>query len=130
MAGVLTFLAPGIPHLTVGGLVWPVPFAVGRAGAVRSGVQPGDRFRGGSEGGIAGCRVPASAEGGRAGGVPAHRGGSCPAMVELAPTLVGNAAIPASGPAGTCSSRAAYSAITALSAVKVERAGCASAATD
>jgi hypothetical protein len=57
----LTFLAPMMPALAADGPVPPVP-APGQAGRrCRSGVQAGDRFRGGGEGGIAGCRVPAPA---------------------------------------------------------------------
>jgi hypothetical protein len=45
------------------GLVQPAPLSSGGwpADGCRSGVQAGDRFRGGSEGKIAGCRVPALA---------------------------------------------------------------------
>src|SRR5258708_13027826 len=38
-----------------------VAAAGGLDAAIRSGMQAGDRFRGGSEDGIAGCRVPAPA---------------------------------------------------------------------
>jgi len=55
-----TFLTPGCPACRrQAGVVGPDPRqAAGRPMLARSGVQAGDRFSGGSEGGIAGCRVP------------------------------------------------------------------------